>query len=61
MEVPGREPDQGSSRDYRRSDAVGLRPTVIQIPSGSVTLAIQPLVVEGSKPVGLAPNLRRRA
>jgi hypothetical protein len=47
-------------RSYARSPRVGRRPTVIQIPSWSVTLAIQPSVVEGSYPVAFAPCFSSR-
>ena len=42
------------------SAGVGRRPTVIQTPSGSRTLAIQPSVVLGSYPVGLPPCFNNR-
>jgi hypothetical protein len=44
----------------RRSAAVGWRPTVIQIPSGSRTLAIHPSVVAGRYLVRRPPARRRR-
>lgn len=58
--IPRPGPRGRAQRMARRSAGVGRRPIVIQIPSGSVTLAIQPWVVDRRHRVGRAPSRSRR-